>query len=128
MLAQASAQRRHTSAAGTDASAQRRRELVLALVVLTSQCRQPAQEYGAGAGLAPAHMQVPPAACTLVHAHCPHVCSALASANDPHAAVRTTPFEALTATKKKVLTIRKKRLPYQNKLFLYIILGFRFRV
>ena len=29
--------------------------------------------------------------------HCPHVCSALASTDDPHAAVRTAPFEAGTA-------------------------------
>ena len=40
-----------------------------------------------------------PACSLLVHAHCPHVCRlrALASADDPHAAVRTALFEALTA-------------------------------
>ena len=42
----------------------------------------------------------PGPACTqLVHAHCPHVCSARASADagDLHAAVRTAPFQARTA-------------------------------
>jgi len=40
----------------------------------------------------------PGQACSrLVHAHCPHVCIALASVDDPHTAVRTAPFEALTA-------------------------------
>ena len=56
---------------------------------------QPAQTAApaAGAGLAPAHIH----ACSrLVHAHCPHVCSARASADDPHGAVRTAPFEART--------------------------------
>ena len=38
----------------------------------------------------------PGPACALVHAHCPHACSNLASANDPNAAKRTAAFEALT--------------------------------
>ena len=59
---------------------------------------QPAQTAAtaACAGLAPAHIQVPPAS-RLVHAHCPYVCSASASAGDPNAAVHTAPFQARTA-------------------------------
>ena len=66
-------------------------------MVLTGQRRQPAA--AAGAGLAPAHIQVQPALPLqpALHAHCPHVCSTLASADDLQAAVCTALFEALSA-------------------------------
>ena len=67
----------------------------MACVVLTFLLLQKAP--AAGVCLAPAHIPVPPAASALVHAHCPHACRALTTANDHHAAVSTAPFEALTA-------------------------------
>ena len=38
-----------------------------------------------------------PTCSRLVHTHCPHVCSASASPDDPRGAVRTAPFEAQKA-------------------------------
>ena len=59
---------------------------------------QPAQTAGARCRRRPCPRPHPGPACRrLVHAHCPHVCNALASANDFHVAVRTAPFEALTS-------------------------------
>ena len=60
VLAPARARRGSTSEACASASARRLGEIVQAGVVWTDQRRQPAPT--AGAGLAPAHIQVPPAA------------------------------------------------------------------
>ena len=62
VLAPARARRRRTSAASAGASARRLGELALVRVVLTSQRRQPAP--APSAGLAPAHIHVPPAGCS----------------------------------------------------------------
>ena len=62
VLALACALRWRTSAVGAGASARRLGELALGYLVLTSQRRQPVP--AAGTGLAPAHIQVPPAACS----------------------------------------------------------------
>ena len=57
---------------------------------------QPAQTAGARCRGRPCPCPHPGPACRrLIHAHCPHVCNALASANDLHVAVRTALFEAL---------------------------------
>ena len=96
VLAQASARGRCTSAPGAGARA-RRREPRRACAGLRG-ADQPAQTAGARCRRRPCPRPHPGPACSrLVHAHCPHVCSALASADDPHAAVRTAPFEALAA-------------------------------
>ena len=56
---------------------------------------QPAQTAGARCRRRPCpRPHLGPACWWLVHAHCPLVCNALASANDLHAAVCTSPFEA----------------------------------
>ena len=62
VLAPARARGRRTSAPGAGARARRRGELALVGVVLTSQRRPPAPAPAAVAGLAPAHIQVKPAA------------------------------------------------------------------
>ena len=59
---------------------------------------QPAQTAGARCRRRPCPRPHPGPACWwLIHAHCPLVCNALASADDLHAAVCTALFEALTA-------------------------------
>ena len=59
---------------------------------------QPEQTAGTRCLLRPCPRPHPGPACSLlVHAHCPHVCNALPSADDPHAAVCTVQFEDLAA-------------------------------
>ena len=70
----------------------RLQELALACVAWTGSSGQ--QAPAAGACLEPAHIQVLPAACALVRAHCPRKRSAPASVDDPHAAVLKAQFEA----------------------------------
>ena len=54
---------------------------------------QPAQTACASCLLRPCPRPHPGPSCSLlVHAHCPHVCNALASTDDPLAAVRTAPL------------------------------------
>ena len=87
---------RRTSAPSAGARARGRGELALAGVVLTSQRRQPAP--AAVAGLAPAHIQVKPAAGSFTPTALMCVSPSPASMIPALLyAVRTAPFEALTA-------------------------------
>ena len=96
VLAPARARGRRTSAPGAGARARRRaRGRARAGRRGADQLAQTAR---AGCRRKPCPRPHPGQACSrLVHAHCPHVCIALASVDDPHTAVRTAPFEALTA-------------------------------